>query len=191
MVSAAQSHPLLGVWRSPEVGRELFPWLFPRYASSSKEDSRSSPDLHHLHREPGGETVSGCSILLRPLQWCFLPETSFQAASTSTMGLCHRSASEWASAPWKNIPTFHSWAEGHGGVYWGGSTTRLHPSIYIPCCFELLLRGQEGRWFEALHRLSSLNKITVKFRYPLPLVPAALEQLRGARLFTKFDLRNA
>ncbi len=36
----------------------------------------------------------------------------------------------------------------------------------------------------------ALNKITVKFRYPLPLVPAALEQLRGARLFTKLDLRS-
>ncbi len=37
----------------------------------------------------------------------------------------------------------------------------------------------------------ALNKITVKFRYPLPLVPAALEQLCGARLFTKLDLRSA
>ncbi len=30
----------------------------------------------------------------------------------------------------------------------------------------------------------TLNKITVKFQYPLPLVPAALEHLRGARVFT-------
>lgn len=37
----------------------------------------------------------------------------------------------------------------------------------------------------------SLNDITVKFRYPLPLVPAALEQLRTTRYFTKLDLRNA
>ncbi len=37
----------------------------------------------------------------------------------------------------------------------------------------------------------ALNKITVKFRYPLPLVPAALEQLRRARVFTKLDLRSA
>ncbi len=36
-----------------------------------------------------------------------------------------------------------------------------------------------------------LNEITVKFRYPLPLVPAALEQLRGATIFTKLDLRSA
>ncbi len=35
----------------------------------------------------------------------------------------------------------------------------------------------------------SLNNITVKFRYPLPLVPAALKHLRGATIFTKLDLR--
>ncbi len=37
----------------------------------------------------------------------------------------------------------------------------------------------------------ALNNITVKLRYPLPLVPAALEHLRGATTFTKLDLRSA
>ncbi|ROL42288.1 Transposon Tf2-6 polyprotein [Anabarilius grahami] len=37
----------------------------------------------------------------------------------------------------------------------------------------------------------ALNKITLKFRYPLPLDPAALEHLRGATVFTKLDLRSA
>ncbi|KAL0154280.1 hypothetical protein M9458_050393 [Cirrhinus mrigala] len=37
----------------------------------------------------------------------------------------------------------------------------------------------------------ALNQSTIKFRYPLPLVPAALEQLRSARIFTKLDLRSA
>ncbi|KAL0146914.1 hypothetical protein M9458_057853, partial [Cirrhinus mrigala] len=36
-----------------------------------------------------------------------------------------------------------------------------------------------------------INQGTIKFRYPLPLVPAALEQLRSARIFTKLDLRSA
>lgn len=36
-----------------------------------------------------------------------------------------------------------------------------------------------------------LNEITVKFRYSLPLVPAALEQLRTAKYYTKLDLRSA
>ncbi|KAK3518674.1 hypothetical protein QTP70_007167 [Hemibagrus guttatus] len=36
-----------------------------------------------------------------------------------------------------------------------------------------------------------LNAITVRYPYPLPLVPAALEQLRGAKFLTKLDLRSA
>eukprot|EP00066_Takifugu_rubripes_P023648 XP_011612914.1 PREDICTED: uncharacterized protein LOC105417912 [Takifugu rubripes] len=36
-----------------------------------------------------------------------------------------------------------------------------------------------------------LNKITVKNRYPLPLVASAFELLQGATVFTKLDLRNA
>ncbi|KAK3548130.1 hypothetical protein QTP70_004868 [Hemibagrus guttatus] len=35
-----------------------------------------------------------------------------------------------------------------------------------------------------------LNAITVRYSYPLPLVPAALEQLRGACIFIKLDLRS-
>lgn len=34
----------------------------------------------------------------------------------------------------------------------------------------------------------SLNCITVKYPYPLPLVPSALEQLRLAHIFTKLSL---
>ncbi|KAK3563138.1 hypothetical protein QTP86_016376, partial [Hemibagrus guttatus] len=37
----------------------------------------------------------------------------------------------------------------------------------------------------------ALNQITVKFRYPLPLISAVLERLRGATVFTKLDLRSA
>ncbi|KAK3524695.1 hypothetical protein QTP86_000836 [Hemibagrus guttatus] len=33
-----------------------------------------------------------------------------------------------------------------------------------------------------------LNSQTVKFAYPLPLVPVALEELRGAHIFSKLDL---
>ncbi|KAK3549630.1 hypothetical protein QTP86_005375 [Hemibagrus guttatus] len=36
-----------------------------------------------------------------------------------------------------------------------------------------------------------LNSQMVKFAYPLPLVPASLEELRGAHIFSKLDLRSA
>ncbi len=37
----------------------------------------------------------------------------------------------------------------------------------------------------------ALNSQTIKLPYPLPLVPAVLEELRGARIFSKLDLRSA
>ena len=36
-----------------------------------------------------------------------------------------------------------------------------------------------------------LNEITVKNRYPLPLISSAFELLQGSTIFSKLDLRNA
>ncbi len=36
-----------------------------------------------------------------------------------------------------------------------------------------------------------LNEMTIKNRYPLPLMSSAFEILQGAKIFTKLDLRNA
>lgn len=37
----------------------------------------------------------------------------------------------------------------------------------------------------------ALNNITIKNRYPLPLIPEALDRLRKAKIYTKLDLRGA
>ena len=37
----------------------------------------------------------------------------------------------------------------------------------------------------------ALNKVTIKNRYPMPLISGILDRMRGARLFTKLDLRGA
>ncbi|KAL1023302.1 hypothetical protein UPYG_G00038940, partial [Umbra pygmaea] len=37
----------------------------------------------------------------------------------------------------------------------------------------------------------ALNNVTVKHKYPLPLIPAALEQVGQASIYTKLDLRSA
>ncbi|XP_018429431.1 PREDICTED: uncharacterized protein LOC108802038 [Nanorana parkeri] len=36
-----------------------------------------------------------------------------------------------------------------------------------------------------------LNKITIKNRYPLPLIPQLIERLQDAKVFTKLDLKGA
>ena len=42
-------------------------------------------------------------------------------------------------------------------------------------------------WFVQDYR--KLNEITIKNRYPLPLASDIIGKLRGARIFTKFDVR--
>lgn len=37
---------------------------------------------------------------------------------------------------------------------------------------------------------SALNDITIKNRYPLPLMSSVFDQLQQAKIFTKLDLRN-
>uniref|UniRef100_A0A4W5QCZ4 ribonuclease H n=1 Tax=Hucho hucho TaxID=62062 RepID=A0A4W5QCZ4_9TELE len=37
----------------------------------------------------------------------------------------------------------------------------------------------------------SINQITVRYSYPLPLIASAIESMHGARFFTKLDLRSA
>ena len=41
-----------------------------------------------------------------------------------------------------------------------------------------------------MHRLSALNKVTVKNKYPIPLIADLFDQLGRARYFTKLDLRS-
>ncbi|KAK3507866.1 hypothetical protein QTP70_002199 [Hemibagrus guttatus] len=53
-------------------------------------------------------------------------------------------------------------------------------------------RAMEEYIQEALSQdYRALNQITVKFRYPLPLIPSVLERLRGVTVFTKLDLHSA
>ena len=45
--------------------------------------------------------------------------------------------------------------------------------------------GDEERW-----HMEDLNKITIKNRYPLPLIDDLLDQLKDVVFFTKLDLRS-
>ncbi len=55
------------------------------------------------------------------------------------------------------------------------------------CCFV----GKKDGGLRPCIDYITLNSQTVKLPYPLSLVPAALEELRGACIFSKLDLRSA
>lgn len=64
----------------------------------------------------------------------------------------------------------------------------FHDTHYYPAQSAGGLPGSVCRL--SLYRSPSLNAITVPYPYPLPLVPTALEQLQGAKIFTKMDLHS-
>ncbi|KAK3512423.1 hypothetical protein QTP70_009845 [Hemibagrus guttatus] len=66
----------------------------------------------------------------------------------------------------------------------------IHPST-SPAASSFFFVAKKDGGLRPCIDYRALNYITVKFRYPLPLVQAALEHLRGATVFTKLDLRSA
>ncbi|KAL0199895.1 hypothetical protein M9458_003082, partial [Cirrhinus mrigala] len=66
----------------------------------------------------------------------------------------------------------------------------IHPST-SPAASSFFFIAKKDGGLRPCIDYRALNKGTVKFKYPLPLVPAAIEKLRGAKVFTKLDLRSA
>ncbi|KAK3539704.1 hypothetical protein QTP70_012035 [Hemibagrus guttatus] len=85
------------------------------------------------------------------------------------------------------LPHHQVW-DCHGGVY--GVVTGIRPST-SPAAAGFFFVGKKDGGLRPCIDYRGLNAVTIRYPYPLPLVPAALEQLRGARVFTKLDLRSA
>ena len=65
---------------------------------------------------------------------------------------------------------------------------RIRPSkspMASPCFF---IKKKDGK-LRFVQDYRKLNSMTIKNRYPLPLIPELVEKLRGAKYFTKLDVR--
>lgn len=60
--------------------------------------------------------------------------------------------------------------------------------INLTCPSGVLLCGKKYGGLRPCIDYRGLNALTVRYTYPLTLVPAALEQLQGAKIFSKLDL---
>lgn len=63
------------------------------------------------------------------------------------------------------------------------------PSTSLPSAGFFFIK-KKGGGLQPCIDYWGLNNITLKYPYPLPLVPSALEQLQSAKIFTKLDLRE-
>ena len=66
----------------------------------------------------------------------------------------------------------------------------IRPSKSLAAALAMFVPRPDGK-LRLVVDYGGLNKVTVKNRSPLPLIPDMLDRLHLAKVFTKIDLRNA
>ena len=73
----------------------------------------------------------------------------------------------------------------------GVATKRAHLTKFLTLWELNCTCTKEGWDLEALHWLSTLKKITIRNRYPIPHIDNLLDQLKGSDYFSKIDLKSS
>ncbi|KAK3533627.1 hypothetical protein QTP70_023381 [Hemibagrus guttatus] len=80
---------------------------------------------------------------------------------------------------------------GYGGIHQGNPSHGPCPAFHFSGGSRFFFVEKRDGGLQPCINYRGLNALMVQYTYPLPLVPAALEQLREAWILTKLDLHSA
>ncbi len=170
----------------------MFLYLLPKLPKACPSFAQVIPIAMTSIESPKEKTVHSCSLLL-----CFLrrpclvlkkhlifPHTDLGIARL-TWNLVKRClAVTFIHSPSQNNEPWKKY------IQEALNQGYIRPSV-SPAASSFFFGAKKDGGLRPCIDYRALNKIPIKFRYPLPLVPTSLEQLRGASIFTKLDLRSA
>jgi hypothetical protein len=64
----------------------------------------------------------------------------------------------------------------------------IRPSQSSYSALVVMVLGKDGSWHMFLD-YREINKIIIKYKFPIPIIDEFLDELHGAIYFTKFDIR--
>ena len=95
------------------------------------------------------------------------------------------------SSFWPYLWVIWTWTQGPQNIHWRESCKGIYSPLKISSGSPILFVKKKDGTLRLCIDYRGLNRVTVRNRYPLPLIPELLDRLRAGRIFSKIDLRGA